>query len=586
MAYSNVAWYINYGNGSSTGYYATTAWAALTLKSAGALIRPLTAPAVGSERIYVATTGGTTGASEPTWTFTRGAVQPTDGTVVWQECTGQEGVNGDLTNCPTWTTVQNTIVSIGQVIQRNSGTSLQICSTAGTAGNGAEPSFSDTAGTTTVDNTITWTSLGVSSNFTAFLAPHARAANAFATNWGVAGNKYAIASIHAETQASGITFSPLSSGATTSASVYCILNTTTLASPTLSTLATITTTGANGINIGASSSNTATLYVYGVNFNCGTGSSAASINYAPNSNTVNYYENCSFNLITTSGSSVFNSSNQSPYINMKNCSITFGDIGQKFGVSSGIIDMIGGSIAATGTVPTNIFGGSQTGQSNNLTVRDMNLSAVTTNIGGIGNGVMYITNCKLGSGVSLPTSSFAGGSHVKIHNCDSASTNYRYWFAFGYGTVQQETTVVRAGSLATDGTTPISWNITSNANSIYTAPFVSEEVAQWSDFTSGSHTATFYLITNTTLNNKDFWAEVESLGTSSFPLGINTNSRMTPLGTPVALTSDSSSWGGAITNKYQIVITYTAVNKGPVKARFYLAKPSVTIYVDPYIYIV
>ena len=174
----------------------------------------------------------------------------------------------------------------------------------------------------------------------------------------------------------------------------------------------------------------------------------------------------------------------------------------------------------------------------------------------------------------------------KLHNSDSSSTNYRYFYSSGAATVQQETTIVRTGSLATDGTTPLSWNTTSTANMAYPGvTFVTEDIAQWSDLTSGSHTATFYLTSNSTLNNNDIWAEIETLGTSNSPLGIITNSRMTPLATPTALTTDTSTWGGSITNKYKIVLTYTAVNAGPVKARFYLAKPSVTIYVDPYIYL-
>ena len=44
------AWYINFGNGTSTGYYAVTAWAAATTKVCGNIVRQLATPAVNSER--------------------------------------------------------------------------------------------------------------------------------------------------------------------------------------------------------------------------------------------------------------------------------------------------------------------------------------------------------------------------------------------------------------------------------------------------------------------------------------------------------------------------------------------------------
>ena len=100
MALIDTTWYVNFGNGSSTGYYAVATFPATTTVAAGALYRQLTTPAVGSERVFVVTTGGLT-TTEPTWTNTRGALN-TSGTAVFAECTGQPGVNGDTTNATVW----------------------------------------------------------------------------------------------------------------------------------------------------------------------------------------------------------------------------------------------------------------------------------------------------------------------------------------------------------------------------------------------------------------------------------------------------------------------------------------------------
>src|SRR4051794_5753330 len=121
----------------SSKYTNVAQWATGTAYAAGALVRQLAAPAVGSERVFVCVVAGTSHATtEPTWTITQGA-KTTDNTVTWQEVTGKAGVNGDLSETTTWTTVKNTAVSLGVVIQRVSGGSLQICTTAGTASNGA-----------------------------------------------------------------------------------------------------------------------------------------------------------------------------------------------------------------------------------------------------------------------------------------------------------------------------------------------------------------------------------------------------------------------------------------------------------------
>ncbi|MBZ4283984.1 hypothetical protein LAJ55_14350, partial [Streptococcus pneumoniae] len=66
MAFANPAAYLNYGNGTNTGYYAVAVWATGTAIAAGAYRRQ-TSPAVGSERIFVCIVAGTTHATtEPT----------------------------------------------------------------------------------------------------------------------------------------------------------------------------------------------------------------------------------------------------------------------------------------------------------------------------------------------------------------------------------------------------------------------------------------------------------------------------------------------------------------------------------------
>src|SRR5580704_18735763 len=97
-------WYINYGDGSSTGYFAVTQWATGATKTVGQFVRQLATPAVNSERCFVCVVAGTTNATtEPTWVITRGA-KTTDNTITWMECTGLAGTCGSLTNTAGWST--------------------------------------------------------------------------------------------------------------------------------------------------------------------------------------------------------------------------------------------------------------------------------------------------------------------------------------------------------------------------------------------------------------------------------------------------------------------------------------------------
>ena len=507
------------------------------------------------------------------------------------------GPCGDLTNAPVW--VASRVITLGEVYYDSVSGSLQAATTGGTSKTGAAPSFSATAGVTTTDNTVTWTSLGPTSNYTTpFKYPHARISNAFATNWGVAGNNFFIANNHAETQSTALSIAPPGTNANYNPSLIYSVDTTN-APPTnadISAGASISTTGASALTF--SSSNNVSWYIYGVTFNAGSGANTA--NLIPGQGgtfnaSIVVYDTCTFNLTNTNASQILLGSLSgvgltSDNIRFINCVATFGATTQSVSWDSCQGAWIGGSFAATGSVPVTFLKGGSSHAGAYL-FRDVDFSAITgtlLNVSSTSQGFIKLQNCKLGTGVILVggTPNAAYDPYVAIHNSDSASTNYRYYYQTGFGTAQQETTVVRTGSSATNGTTPISWNITTSANAKFpTMPFISEEIAQWSDLTTGSHTVTFYLTTNTTLNNNDCWAEIETLGTSGFPLGVVTTSRMALLGTPAALMTDSSTWGGSITNKYSITLTYTAVNKGPIKARISVAKASVTVYVDPYIYI-
>lgn len=148
-----------------------------------------TAEYIGKSQYSICVGEGTVGSSEPAWSNVLGT-SVNDGTVVWASL----GDSGPPTDFPTWQSVAFSSVQLGTVIAANwylpapldnmgipipapaAGiSSFQICTTAGTTqkysdelGDGVadlspnwpEPVFSPTAGETTNDGTVVWTSLG------------------------------------------------------------------------------------------------------------------------------------------------------------------------------------------------------------------------------------------------------------------------------------------------------------------------------------------------------------------------------------------------------------------------------------------
>lgn len=574
-------WYIG-----STKWTAISSWVQNTVTAAGKLIRQATAPTVDNERVFVCIIAGTTrttgAGGEPTWVLTAGSTT-TDGTVTWMECTGQPAVNGDLTNTPTWLTAAKTnTVALGQIVQRASGASYQICTTAGTAGSGSEPSFSNTAGVTTADNTVTWTSLGAVGNFAAFAAPFARLKPSLGTTWGgshTTPTTFYISNNHAETQSTSMSLSFFGTGANPQ---NFICATDTAAPPTTTaTTATITTTGSSNIT---DTSSEGVFYMYGVTFNVGTGSGAASLTFS--SLNINF-EKCGFNLVGTNTGSIITLGEVSTAskIYCKTCTLTFGADQTSL---LGNVEWVGGSMCLSGTAPTVLIGGNSNGIGNGVTIiRDCDLSGVTgtlaTSVDGAP-GSLRFENCKLGAAVTVFTNSGSNNSVADcvLANCDSTNTNYRFYVNNYYGSMQQETTTVNNAG-ATDGTTRISWKIVTTAYPSFGLPFKALiPMAEWGNTTGSSKTLTIQIAGANSLTNADIWVELEYLSSSSYPIATSVNNRAADILTAsAAVTSSSASWGGSPAHTQELQITFTPHLLGWMKAYIYVAKPSITVYVDP-----
>lgn len=575
MAYTKTFWYLKFSS-----WNAVTPWAASTGYVAGQWVRQLAAPTAGQERTFVCIFAGTSGLSEPTWNVTRGQKTTTDGTVIWQECTGIPGPCGDVTNTSSWTVVKNTAVSLGQVIKDVAATTYFICTTSGTTGNGSEPSWNTTAGQTTNDNTVVWTSLGAISGYsTPFQYPFARLAGVMATGFMLAGETAYASNNHSETQASALSITTSNATQAKPLNILCVNDS--VAPPSaIATGAIVATTGANGVNISLPN-----CYFNGFSFSAGDAANTANVSTGNSSGL--YFDTCTLKINNSSTSSTIQlgaaTAALSYWPTLISCALVFGATGQSMpGANNGFaFAMIGGTIAATGSVPTTLFNPGSSHQFN-LLLRDVDLSNVsgTLGIGSSNDGTMYMENCKINASLILPAAMNGSQQYFKMHNCDSAATNYRYYYAGNAGTVQQNTSIYNNAG-ATNGITNESWKFISSANTTFTSPFVSEEITIWNDNSGGSKTAKIELTCASTLNNNDIWVEIEYPSSSAAPLGATVSTRMTWFGTPTALTASSATWTGALANVYKMSVAFTPQMKGPVKARIYVAKPSTTLYIDP-----
>jgi hypothetical protein len=589
------AWYA-----STTAWSAVTAWTAGATHACGDIIRQNAAPAVGSERVFacVHSTGGNSTSApvtEPTWTVTRGAKTTDNTNLTWQEATGVAALNGDLTNTPDWNAVKNTAVILGQVIKNIAGTLVLICTTAGTAGNAAEPSWAafTTTGATTTDNTVTWTTLGAS--FAAWAAPSKTVFVITTTTWVQAGNTVFVADNTAESNSGSATVSFTNNTFSTPANPIKILSVDhTAGVPPTSVLAgaTVTTTGSGSLNLCNQSAGSG-YYLYGITFNQGVGQSINIIMTVGAASGSNIFDSCKLIMSNTSGGTchlqIGSTTSPALYTKLYNTTLKFGATGQFLGFS-GVLDWINtpSAIDAAGAIPTSVIL-TNTGGSGQATFRGVDFSAVGsghTLVSGT-NGPVQINfiDCKLGATLATKVASLSVNSLVHFVRTDSSGTNYVTEKDNIFGAQTTETTIVRAGGaqiLAQN----ISWKIVTTSSSNWISPFAPAPMQINNPLTATNVTVTVYGVWGggAVPNNDDIWFEAEYLGASSSPLGSFINSsKPNVLATGSAVSSDSSTWGGS-TTPFKMSVTLSSPQPalaGPISVRVLAAKASTTFYIDP-----
>jgi len=567
----------------TTGWHGVPKWVT-GAKVAGALVRQAATPLVQNERVFVCTVAGTSGGSEPVWVLTRGAAT-TDNTVTWSECTGQAGLNGDIstTGAARWVSASTWV--LGQVIYDTVSLSLQFCTTAGAGITGSPPTFSATAGTITADNVARWTSLGLASNFTIWNAPALRLTQITTTNWGAAGDTFFVSDAHSEMYSLG-------GGGTynwtfnTSPSLWtnciCVKNAPSATPPVgadVSTGATIT--GPNVVfTITCDNTNHGFVAINGLNFYAYTG-----MNQNANAGVMRL-DNCIIGKPPGTGAQGFGINGAGRYFwNAVSCAPTN---------SGDFINIIGNSYLlwqnSIGLAPGAATGLSLRAAANNCGIAILrgidftgfataNFLAIPANQP----GVVQLVDCKLPAGFTIPNPS--PGIFLDVVRSDSANTIYQQQRYLSTGSLTAETTVIRTGG-ASDGTTPLSWKIVTTATISWINPFETFPLTIWNP-TTGVVNVTIHATSNLAAGafpkTDDIWLEAEYLGTIGFPLGVlvtGTKANVLATGTPYS--TDGASWGGSPAGgTFAMTLALNVSAVGYINLFVKCAKPSTTFWVDP-----
>lgn len=407
-----------------------------------------------------------------------------------------------------------------------------------------------------------------------------------------AGDDIWVAADHAESQASAITIASPGTPASP-CRIICAIHTG--SSPPVSadvrTSATITTTGASNISL------TGSFYIYGITFNAGSGNNSAWISFSTSS--VAFYqkaENCTLNLVNTNTASRLwanGSLVQQALVEWRNVTVSFANASQ--GIKAyGQVNWINGALAAGAAIPTTLFVDLAGNAAGLVTLDGVDLSLAGSGVTLFGaqtsvtsQQLPRLINCKLGASVTIAaTPPGRPNGPVTLQISDSGSAQYRSERYAYTGTLTTETTIVIGSGGATDGTTPITWKVVTTANPKVYDPFETFPYAEWCDTTGGALTRTFELVNDgTTLTNADIWAEVQYLGSSSYPIAsIVSTGPADPLAAGSNLTTSSATWtttGLASPTKQKIAVTFTPQMKGYFRIVFKFARASKTVYLNP-----
>lgn len=299
-----------------------------------------------------------------------------------------------------------------------------------------------------------------------------------------------------------------------------------------------------------------------------------------------YFESCNFVIGTSSANEnmLFSINGR---VRMNNTTVKFGGVAQGIVAQGRLIWTNTPNALAGAVIPTHLFknvsGVTGTGNPSLVTCDGVDFSALTTNLvqGQANYGSFSFNNCKLGSSTITNTPP-ANGTRIDLVITDSGSSGFRQESYQYPGTLTAETTFTLVGG-ATDGVTPISWKVVTNANAGFLDAVETFQISRWNAAIGAPLTATIELESNATLTTNDVWAEFEVLSTAGFPISAKFTTKLDILAAPTNLAASAASWNGALggATKQKLTATFTPQIVGLVRCTIFVGKATQTVYINP-----
>jgi len=370
-----------------------------------------------------------------------------------------------------------------------------------------------------------------------------------------AGDSLWVSEDHAETAAATTTHTSPGTAANP-CNIICALHTGSVppVAADMRTTATVTTTGAFDCVLAGGYA-----YVYGITFKGGSGAvnNSCSVGSVGSTNGCGWrLDSCSVQKGGTTGGSVNigPQDGKSGRVDLNNTTMSFASTGDAIYVAGGDFYWNNTASALLGSAPSSLLisnGGHL------INIEGVDLSAAPSQLlnGAQNTSKIILKDCKLNASASI-TYSFVSlpRGDITLSRCDSGATNYRNERYNYCGNQKVNISLVNTGG-ASDNTTPISWAITTTANSKWASPFGAMPIAVWNDTISTNRVCTIQGIWNAAAvpNNDDIWVDFEYLGSSSTPLGSFASGTIaTILTANAALTASTAAWDSKITARANI----------------------------------